>query len=67
MLERKSPVRGWGGARGVRGCRVEQRGAEQGAEQGTVPVLGAEEGFLIRLRPDELVSPACKGRTGSTL
>lgn len=34
---------------------------------GAVPVLGAEEGFLVRLRPDELVSPACGGRTGGAL
>lgn len=37
------------------------------AWRGSVPVLGAEEGFLIRLCPDELVSPACEGKTGGTL
>ena len=49
------------------GVRELLRGVERGAERGAVPVLGTEEGFLVRLRPDELVSPACGARTGDAL
>lgn len=60
--ERKFLVRA-GGVQGRRWGTPQHRGAWRGS----VPVLGTEEGFLIRLCPDELVSPACEGKTEGML